>query len=60
VIGLDVLDAAGEETAERLRADGLDVSYRLLGRQRPGWMVVTDCPRLDSSSTTPASSTSLR
>jgi 3alpha(or 20beta)-hydroxysteroid dehydrogenase len=49
VIGFDVLDAAGEETAERLRADGLDVSYRLLDVSDPaGWnALVTDCPRLD-------------
>jgi 3alpha(or 20beta)-hydroxysteroid dehydrogenase len=36
VIGGDVLDAEGEETAARLRADGLDVAYRRLDVTSPG------------------------
>jgi 3alpha(or 20beta)-hydroxysteroid dehydrogenase len=49
VISVDVLDAAGEETAERLRADGLDVSYQHLDVTDPaGWTaLVADCERLD-------------
>ena len=49
VISVDVLDDAGEETAERLRADGLDVSYRHLDvTDRACWKaLVTDCERLD-------------
>jgi 3alpha(or 20beta)-hydroxysteroid dehydrogenase len=49
VISVDVLDAAGEKTAERLRADGLDVSYRHLDVTDPaGWKaLVADCERLD-------------
>jgi 3alpha(or 20beta)-hydroxysteroid dehydrogenase len=38
VITGDVLDDAGEQTAERLRADGLDVTYRHLDVTDPdGW-----------------------
>ena len=46
---VDVLDGAGEETAGRLRADGLDVSYRHLDvTDQDGWKaVVADCERLD-------------
>ena len=49
VISVDVLDAAGEETAERLRADGLDVGYRHLDVTDPdGWRaLVAGCERLD-------------
>jgi NAD(P)-dependent dehydrogenase (short-subunit alcohol dehydrogenase family) len=49
VIGVDVLDEAGEETAARLRGDGLDVAYRRLDVTDPdGWRaVVRDCERLD-------------
>jgi NAD(P)-dependent dehydrogenase (short-subunit alcohol dehydrogenase family) len=49
VIGVDVLDEAGEQTAERLRADGLDVRYRHLDVTDPaGWKpVVEGCERLD-------------
>jgi 3alpha(or 20beta)-hydroxysteroid dehydrogenase len=49
VISVDVLDATGEETAERLRADGLDVDYRHLDVTDPaGWnALVADCERLD-------------
>jgi NAD(P)-dependent dehydrogenase (short-subunit alcohol dehydrogenase family) len=49
VIGVDVLDAAGEETAARLRADGLDVAYRHLDVTDPGgWRaLVAGCERLD-------------
>jgi NAD(P)-dependent dehydrogenase (short-subunit alcohol dehydrogenase family) len=49
VISVDVLDAAGELTAERLRADGLDVSYRHLDVTDPaGWKAaVAECERLD-------------
>jgi 3alpha(or 20beta)-hydroxysteroid dehydrogenase len=49
VISVDVLDAAGKETADRLRADELDVSYRHLDVTDPlGWKaVVADCERLD-------------
>ena len=36
VITGDVLDDAGEETAARLRADGLDVTYRHLDVTDPG------------------------
>jgi NAD(P)-dependent dehydrogenase (short-subunit alcohol dehydrogenase family) len=47
VISVDVLD--GEETAERLRADGLDVCHRHLDVTDPaGWhALVADCERLD-------------
>ena len=47
VISVDVLD--GEETAERLRADGLDVRSRRLDVTDPaGWQaLVADCERLD-------------
>lgn len=49
VVSVDVLDDAGEETAERLRAGGLDVRYRHLDVTDPdGWKaVVADCERLD-------------
>ena len=49
VVGVDVLDEAGEETAERLRADGLDVGYRHLDVTDPdGWKaLVAGCERLD-------------
>jgi NAD(P)-dependent dehydrogenase (short-subunit alcohol dehydrogenase family) len=49
VIGVDVLDGAGEETAARLRADGLDVAYRHLDVRDPdGWKaLVAGCGRLD-------------
>jgi 3alpha(or 20beta)-hydroxysteroid dehydrogenase len=49
VMSVDVLDAAGEETASRLRAEGLDVSYRHLDVTDPaGWRaLVADCERLD-------------
>jgi 3alpha(or 20beta)-hydroxysteroid dehydrogenase len=49
VVGVDVLDAAGEETAERLRADGLDVAYRHLDVTDPAaWKAVMgDLQRLD-------------
>ncbi len=49
VISVDVLDAAGEETTDRLRADGLDVSYRHLDVTDPaGWQaLVAACERLD-------------
>ena len=49
VISVDVLDGAGEETAARLRADGLDVTYRHLDvTDQDGWKaVVADCERLD-------------
>jgi NAD(P)-dependent dehydrogenase (short-subunit alcohol dehydrogenase family) len=49
VVTVDVLDGAGEETAVRLRADGLDVAYRHLDvTDRDGWKaVVADCERLD-------------
>ena len=49
VITVDVLDAAGEQTADRLRADGLDVGYRHLDVTDPaGWQaLVADCERLD-------------
>jgi NAD(P)-dependent dehydrogenase (short-subunit alcohol dehydrogenase family) len=49
VISVDVLDAAGEETAERLRMDGLDVGYRHLDVTDPdGWTaLVAGCERLD-------------
>ncbi len=49
VVGVDVLDAAGEETAARLRAEGLDVAYRHLDVTDPdGWKaLVAGCERLD-------------
>jgi 3alpha(or 20beta)-hydroxysteroid dehydrogenase len=49
VISVDVLDAEGEGAAERLRAAGLDVSYRHLDVTDPaGWKaLVKDCERLD-------------
>ena len=49
VISVDVLDAAGEESAARLRADGLDVAYRHLDVADPeGWKgLVAHCERLD-------------
>ena len=49
VVSVDVLDDAGEETAARLRGDGLDVGYRHLDVTDPaGWReVVADCERLD-------------
>ena len=49
VVSVDVLDEAGEETAARLREDGLDVAYRHLDVTDPaGWKaVVGDCERLD-------------
>jgi 3alpha(or 20beta)-hydroxysteroid dehydrogenase len=49
VIAVDVLDAEGEQTAARLRAGGLDVSYRHLDVTDPaGWQaLVADCERLD-------------
>ena len=49
VVSVDVLDDAGEETAARLRGDGLDVAYRHLDVTDPaGWReVVADCERLD-------------
>ena len=49
VISVDVLDDAGEETAGRLRAEGLDVAYRHLDvTDQEGWRaVVADCERLD-------------
>jgi NAD(P)-dependent dehydrogenase (short-subunit alcohol dehydrogenase family) len=49
VVGVDVLDDAGEETAARLRGDGLDVRYRHLDVTDPdGWRVlVAGCDRLD-------------
>jgi 3alpha(or 20beta)-hydroxysteroid dehydrogenase len=49
VISVDVLDTAGEETAERLHADGLDVSYRDLDvTDQAGWKaLVAECERLD-------------
>ena len=49
VIGVDVLDEAGEATAARLREDGLDVVYRHLDVTDPdGWKEVVDgCERLD-------------
>ena len=49
VVGVDVLDEAGEETAERLRGDGLEVAYRRLDVTDPaGWQaLVADCERLD-------------
>ena len=49
VIGVDVLDEAGEATAERLRGEGLDVAYRRLDVTDPsGWKaVVGGCERLD-------------
>jgi 3alpha(or 20beta)-hydroxysteroid dehydrogenase len=49
VMSVDVLDAAGEETADRLRADGLDVSYRHLDVTDPaGWKaLLADCERID-------------
>jgi NAD(P)-dependent dehydrogenase (short-subunit alcohol dehydrogenase family) len=49
VIGVDVLDEAGEETAARLRDDGLDVAYRRLDVTDPdGWReLVAGCERLD-------------
>jgi NAD(P)-dependent dehydrogenase (short-subunit alcohol dehydrogenase family) len=49
VIAVDVLDAEGEQTARRLRADGLDVSYRHLDVTDPaGWKaLVADCEHLD-------------
>jgi NAD(P)-dependent dehydrogenase (short-subunit alcohol dehydrogenase family) len=49
VLTVDVLDGAGEETAVRLRADGLDVAYRHLDvTDQGGWKaVVADCERLD-------------
>ena len=45
----DVLDDAGEATAERLRADGLDVTYRRLDVTQPAdWQsAVAACQRLD-------------
>ncbi len=45
----DVLDDTGEETAARLRADGLDVTYRHLDVTDPdGWRAaVSACARLD-------------
>jgi 3alpha(or 20beta)-hydroxysteroid dehydrogenase len=45
----DVLDDAGEETAARLRADGLDVTYRHLDVTDPAdWAgAVAACARLD-------------
>ena len=47
VISVDVLD--GEGTAERLRAEGLDVSYRYLDvTDRDRWQaLVAECERLD-------------
>jgi NAD(P)-dependent dehydrogenase (short-subunit alcohol dehydrogenase family) len=49
VVGVDVLDDAGEETAARLRGEGLDVVYRHLDVTDPdGWKtVVGACDRLD-------------
>ena len=49
VVGVDVLDEAGEETAARLRRDGLDVRYHHLDVTDPdGWRaVVAGCDRLD-------------
>ena len=49
VIGVDVLDEAGEQTAARLRGDGLDVAFRHLDVTDPeGWTaLVADCERLD-------------
>jgi NAD(P)-dependent dehydrogenase (short-subunit alcohol dehydrogenase family) len=49
VVGVDVLDEAGEETAARLRGDGLDVAYRHLDVTDPaGWKaLVAGCERLD-------------
>ena len=49
VVSVDVLDDAGEETAARLRGDGLDVFYRHLDVTDPdGWKtVVGGCDRLD-------------
>jgi 3alpha(or 20beta)-hydroxysteroid dehydrogenase len=49
VISVDVLDDAGEQTAARLRADGLDVTYRHLDVTDPaGWSAtVAACRRLD-------------
>jgi 3alpha(or 20beta)-hydroxysteroid dehydrogenase len=49
VVTVDVLDEAGEETAARLRDDGLDVSYRHLDVTDPaGWRdIVAGCGRLD-------------
>ena len=49
VIGVDVLDDAGEETAARLRERGLDVAYRHLDvTDQEGWQALTaGCERLD-------------
>jgi NAD(P)-dependent dehydrogenase (short-subunit alcohol dehydrogenase family) len=49
VITGDILDEEGEETARRLRADGLDVGYRHLDVTQPSdWTAaVAACRRLD-------------
>jgi 3alpha(or 20beta)-hydroxysteroid dehydrogenase len=49
VVTVDVLDEPGEETAARLRGDGLDVAYHHLDVTDPaGWRdVVAGCERLD-------------
>ena len=49
VLAGDVLDDAGEETAARLRADGLDVTYRHLDVTSPAdWAAaVAACDRVD-------------
>ena len=43
----DVLDEAGEETAARLRSDGLDVTYRHLDVTSPGDWAAAVGPRVD-------------
>lgn len=48
VITGDVLDDAGEETAARLRADGLDVSYRHLDVTDPGDWAAAVGDRVDA------------
>ena len=61
VITGDVLDDAGEETAARLRADGLDVTYRHLDVTDPDdWARRRRAGASTCSSTTPGSSTSTR